>query len=99
MSSEKVALTTMFVCIVLFFFSLALFPVAITTYCSKRHVAAILIGIQTALGIWSFAKKKVSSNERTLSFASTFFALFGIGLNFAFIIYATHLCHGTNESL
>jgi FtsH-binding integral membrane protein len=97
MSSEKVALTTLFVCVVLFFFSLALFPVAVSTYCSKRHVAAILIGIQVALGAWAFAKKKASSNERTLSFASAFFALFGIALNFAFIIYATHLCHGTEE--
>src|SRR5690349_20328745 len=94
MTSEKVALTTMFVCIVLFFFSLALFPIAVSTYCSKRHVAAILIGIQVALGAWSWLRKKVSSNDRTLSLGSALFALFGIALNFAFIIYATRLCRG-----
>jgi FtsH-binding integral membrane protein len=96
MGSEKVALTMLFVCVVLFFFSLALFPIAVSTYCSKRHVAAILTVLQTALGIWSFARKRASSNDRTLSFATIIFALFGIALNFAFIIYATHLCHNTN---
>ena len=90
------ALTMLFVCVVFFFLSLALFPVAVTTYCSKRHVAAILIGVQTAFGIWSSTRKKVSSNDRTLSFATIVFALFGVALNFAFIIYATHLCHTTN---
>jgi hypothetical protein len=94
MTSEKVALTTMFVCIVLFFFSLALFPIAVSTYCSKRHVAAILIGIQVALGAWSSLRNKVSSNDRTLSLGAALFALFGIGLNFGFIIYATRLCRG-----
>jgi len=96
MTSEKVALSAMFVCIVLFFFSLALFPVAVSTYCSKRHVAAILIGIQVALGAWSSLRKKVSSNDRTLSMGSALFALFGIALNLAFIIYATRLCRGMN---
>ena len=78
---------------VLFFFSLALFPVAVSTYCSKRHVAAILISLQIASGTWSSTRKKVSSNDRTLSFATIIFVVFGIALNFAFIIYATHLCH------
>jgi uncharacterized membrane protein YhfC len=84
----------MFVCIVLFFFSMALFPIAVTTYCSKRHVAAILIGIQVALGAWASLRRKVSSNDRTLSLGSALFALFGIALNFAFIVYATRLCRG-----
>jgi len=92
MSSEKVALTTLFVCVVLFFFSLALFPIAVSTYCSKRHVAAILIGIQVALGAWAGFRKKISSNDRTLSFATVFFVLFGAALNLAFIVYATNLC-------
>jgi hypothetical protein len=94
MSPEKVALTMLFVCIVLFFFSLALFPIAVSTYCSKRHVAAILIGIQVALGVWAILRKKISSNDRTISFATLLFAGFGIALNFAFVIYATHLCRG-----
>jgi hypothetical protein len=97
MSSEKVALTILFVCVVLFFFSLALFPIAVSTYCSKRHVAAILIGIQVALGLWSFARKKISANDRTVSFATIFFTLFGVALNLAFVVYATNLCHKMNN--
>jgi FtsH-binding integral membrane protein len=93
MSPEKVALTMLFVSVVLFFFSLALFPIAVSTYCSKRHVAAILIGIQVALGVWAILRKKISSNDRTISFATVFFVLFGVALNLAFIVYATNLCH------
>ena len=96
MNSEKLALTVLFVCVILFFFSLALFPLAVSTYCSKRHVAAILIGIQVALGIWGASRKKISSNDRTISFATVFFVCFGIALNIAFIVYATNLCRNMN---
>jgi len=97
MSSEKVALTILFVCVVLFFFSLALFPIAVSTYCSKRHVAAILIGIQIAICIWSFVRKKISANDRTLSLATVLFVLFGVALNVSFIVYASNLCHKMNN--
>ena len=92
MRSEKLALTFMFVAIILFFFSLTLFPVAVSTYCAKRGVAAIILVIQLLLGAWSLLRKKASSNIRTLALATAFFTLFGIGLNISFIAYATHLC-------
>jgi hypothetical protein len=96
MSPEKVALTMLFVCVVLFFFSLALFPIAVSTYCSKRHVAAIFIGIQAALGVWAAARKKISHNDRVLSFATVVFVIFGVALNLGFLVYATSLCREMN---
>jgi hypothetical protein len=42
--------------------------------------------------VWAILRKKISSNDRTISFATLLFAGFGIALNFAFVIYATHLC-------
>jgi hypothetical protein len=90
--SEKFALTALFVCLLLAFFSLALFPLSVHSYCENRRVAAVLGTLELLLGAWCVLHKKASPTDRAISLSAAIFALLGIASSVGFIWWSTRLC-------
>jgi hypothetical protein len=91
--SAQLALTLLFVSMVCFFASMALFPLATRTPCGNRGVGWALTVSQSLAFLFVASRRTWSDDARkTMRIgASTFFAV-GLSLNVLFLYYSHWLC-------